>query len=111
MTVENRPACLTGGDVWQDCKSSREAAHKYQGRIEGFAVLLDVVCIVLDCLPLLHRIKIEPRVIVLDGLEERFESVLGNSVSNAPPRIGSQRWRFILALFTVFDAVRESLCA
>ena len=49
---------------------------EYQGGIEVLVVLLDVVGIVLSCLPLVHRVEVEARIIGLDGLEEGSESIL-----------------------------------
>lgn len=56
-------------------KSTRQAAHEYQGGIQVLVILLDVVRIVVSRLPLVHRVEIEPGVVVLDGLEERPEGV------------------------------------
>ena len=39
-------------------------------------MLLDEVRIVLGRLPLVHRVEVDARVIGLDGLEERSESIL-----------------------------------
>jgi len=50
--------------------------HKNQGGVEVPVVLLDIVRIMLGCLPLVHRIEVETGVISLDGLKERSESIL-----------------------------------
>ena len=50
--------------------------HENQGGIEVLVVLLDIICIVLHCLPLVHRVEVEAVVVGLDGLEERFEGIL-----------------------------------
>ena len=54
---------------------TRQETHEYQGGIEVLVVLLDVVRIILSRFLLVHRVEIESRVIVLDGLEERSESI------------------------------------
>ena len=53
-----------------------ETTYEYQGCVEIFVVFLDVVRIVLGRLPLVHRVKVNARVVCLNGLEERSESVL-----------------------------------
>jgi len=50
--------------------------YENQGGVEVLVVLLDVVCIILSCLLLVHRVEIEVGVVVLDGLEKRSESIL-----------------------------------
>ena len=57
-------------------KSKQRATHKYQGGIEVIIVLLDVVRIVLNRPSLVHGVEVELRIIGLDGLEERPESIL-----------------------------------
>jgi len=57
--------------------------NEYQGGIEVLVVLLDVVGIVLYCLPLVHRIKVDTGIVCLDGLEEDSESIL---------EAGSSQW-------------------
>ena len=39
-------------------KSGWWAAHEDQGGIEVLIILLDIVCIVLDCLSLVHGVKV-----------------------------------------------------
>ena len=52
------------------------ATHENQRSVEVLVVLLDVVRVVFGGLPLVHRIEVEPRVVVLDRYEERSESIL-----------------------------------
>ena len=54
----------------------RTVTHENQRGIEVLVVLLDVVRVIFGGLSLVHRIEVEPRVVVLDGLEERSESIL-----------------------------------
>ena len=53
-------------------------------------MLLDEVRIVLGRLPLVHRVEVDARVIGLDGLEERSESILettsGQRSALQPPK-------------------------
>jgi hypothetical protein len=51
-------------------------AHEYQGGIEVFVVLLDVLRIVLGRFPLVHRVEVDAGIISLDRLKERPESIL-----------------------------------
>ena len=41
--------------------------HKYEGGVEVLVIFLYIVDIILGRFPLVHRIKIKPRIIVLDG--------------------------------------------
>jgi len=50
--------------------------HENQSGIEVLVILLYIVRIIFGRLPLVHRIEIEARVVVLDGLEESFEGIL-----------------------------------
>ena len=56
--------------------SERDPTYKNQGGVEIFVVLLNIVGVVFSRLPLVHCIEVETSVIVLDGLEERSESIL-----------------------------------
>ena len=47
-----------------------------QGGVEVLVVLLDVVRVVFRCLPFIHGVEVESRVVSLDGLEEGPESIL-----------------------------------
>lgn len=53
----------------------RRAAHEYQGGIEVFAILFDVVGVVLDCLLLVRCVKVETGIVGLDRLKESSESI------------------------------------
>ena len=74
LMAENKPAFEVKLDklkqwmVW--------CTHKDQGGIEVFIIFLDIVCIILCGLPLVHRVEVEAGVIILDGLEECSESIL-----------------------------------
>lgn len=57
-------------------KSEQWATHEYQCSIEVPVVLLNVVHIVLHCLPLAHGVEVESRIVGLDGLEKGPESIL-----------------------------------
>jgi len=50
--------------------------NEYQGGVEVLVVLLDVVGIVLYCLPLVHGVEVDTGIVCLDGLEEDSESIL-----------------------------------
>ena len=100
-------------------RCGRWAAYEYQGGIEVLVVLLDVVGIVLGCLPLVHCVEVYARIVGLDRLEEGSESILEAesvngprrkqcSASNLPLWIDLQRWRFLVALFVLFSALHES---
>ena len=76
--------------------------HKYQGGIEVLVILLDTIGIVLNCLPLVHRIEVEAGIIGLDGGKKALRAswklplVRGQgrerySVSNVPLGIDLQR--------------------
>ena len=73
LTAENRPAYRDRLDGYG---SERHMAHENQGGIEVLVVLLDVVGVVLGRLPLVHCVEVKTRIVVLDGLEERSESIL-----------------------------------
>ena len=73
LTAEKRPAYKVGLD---NSRSERQTTHKNQGGIEILVVLLDIVGVVLGRLLLVHRVEVETSVVVLDGLEERSESIL-----------------------------------
>ena len=55
--------------------------HEYQGGIEVLVVLLNVGRIVLGRLSLVHRIEVEPRIVVLDGLEKHPKGILETTIS------------------------------
>ena len=57
-------------------ESGQRATYEYQGDIEVFVILLNVVGIVLGRLPLVHGVEVETGIIGLDRLEESFESIL-----------------------------------
>ena len=73
LTAENRPAYK---DRLDNSRSERRTTYKNQGGIEVLVVFLDVVGVVLCRLPLVHRVEVETSIVVLDGLEERSESIL-----------------------------------
>jgi len=74
LTAENRPAYKNGlGGPWE---RTTKAAYEDQGGVEVLVVLLNIVCVILDRLLLVHGVEIETGVIVLDGLEEYSESIL-----------------------------------
>ena len=50
--------------------------YENQGGIEVLIVLLDIVCVILGRLPLVHSVEVGAGVVGLDGLEESFESIL-----------------------------------
>ena len=52
------------------------ATHENQGGVEVLVVLLDILRVVLGCLPLVHGVEVESRIISLDGLEECPEGIL-----------------------------------
>jgi len=56
--------------------TKRNATHKNEGSVEVLVVLHDIVCIVLHCFLLVHRIEIDARIVGLDGLEELSEGIL-----------------------------------
>ena len=72
LTAENRPAYsggkMIGGRGWW-------GTHENQCSIEVLFVLLDIIHVVLGRLPLVHRVEVEARVVGLNGLEERSESI------------------------------------
>ena len=49
--------------------------HENQGGVEVLVVLLNIVCIIIGRLLLVHRIEIKAGVVILEGLEERSESI------------------------------------
>ena len=57
-------------------KSEQWVTHEYQRSIEVLVILLNVVRIVLHCLPLVHGVEVESRIVGLDGLEKGPESIL-----------------------------------
>ena len=78
-------------------------------------MFLDVVRIVLGCLPLVNRVEVNACILGLDGLEESSESVLeaGSGqrcrrcrTSNVPLGVDLQRWGCLVALFS---ALHDSL--
>ena len=73
LTAENKPACKDRSD---NSRSERHTTYKNQGGIEVLVVLLDIVGVVLGRLPLVHCVEVETSVVILDGLEERSESIL-----------------------------------
>ena len=50
--------------------------HENQGGVEVIIVLLDVISIILGHLFLVHCVEIKASVAILDGLEERYKSIL-----------------------------------
>ena len=52
------------------------ATHKNQCGIEVLVIPLDVVHIILDCLPPVHGVEVNAGIISLDGLKERLEGIL-----------------------------------
>ena len=52
------------------------ATHENQCGIEVFVIPLDVVHIMLDCLPPAHGVEVNAGIISLDGLKERLEGIL-----------------------------------
>ena len=74
LTAENRPACRSVDEVIGEI--GRRATYEYQGCVEILVVFLDIVRIVLGRLPLVHRVKVNARIVHLHGLEERSESIL-----------------------------------
>ena len=95
--------------------------HENQGGVEVLVILIDIVCIVLHRLPLVHRIEVEAGVIGLDGLEERSESILEAKsgqrsavqamcdASNIPLRVDLQWRRPFFGLFTLCGLFHESV--
>jgi len=74
LTAENRPAYKD--ELGYSWGRTTKTAYEDQGGVEVFVVLLDVICVILVGLPLVHRVEIETGIIVLDGLEECSESIL-----------------------------------
>ena len=60
LTAENSPAYKNGSGGSQE--RTVGTTYEDQGGVEVLVVLLDVVCIILDRLPLVHRVEIEARV-------------------------------------------------
>ena len=54
----------------------QHTTYENEGGVEVLVVLPDVVGVILGRLPLVHGVEVETRIVVLDGLEERSESVL-----------------------------------
>ena len=54
--------------------------YKYQSGIEILVILVDVLHIVLCRFSVVYCVEIESGIIGIDGLEERFESVLNTTV-------------------------------
>ena len=50
--------------------------HENERNVEVLVVLLDIVRVILGRLPLVNRVEVEARVVVLDRFEERYESVM-----------------------------------
>jgi hypothetical protein len=81
LTAENRPA-------YSRCKMIGESGwwgtHENQRSVEVLFVLLDIIGVVLGRLPLVHHVEVEAGVVGLDGLEERFESIVKAMYSKRP---------------------------
>lgn len=52
-----------------------EQTCKYQGSIEVLIVFFDIGHVIFGRLPLVHCVEIEPRIVVLDRLEEYPQSI------------------------------------
>ena len=50
--------------------------HENERSAEVVVVLLDIVRIIVGRLPVVHCVEVETRIFVLNGFEERFESVM-----------------------------------
>ena len=111
LTAENSPAYKNGSGGSQE--RTVGTTYEDQGGVEVLVVLLDVVCIILDRLPLVHRVEIEAGVVVLDGLEECPESILEATfiqryvveamhISNVPLWIDLQWSGVLFDLFSPF---------
>jgi len=50
--------------------------YKNQCSIEVIIILLDIVCVMLGCFPLVHCIEVKMGVIILDRWEELSEGIL-----------------------------------
>ena len=74
LTAENKPACDRSEISGES--EPRRMTYENQGGVEVLVILPDIVCIVLCCLPLVHRIEVESGVIALDRLKERSEGIL-----------------------------------
>jgi len=85
--------------------------HKNQRSVEVLVILLNIVRVIPSRLPLVHCVEVETSVVILDGLEERSESVSEavsvqrletqhSKTSDTALRIDFQRWRVLLVLFT-----------
>ena len=122
LTAENKPACRFN---WLDKGAGaieEWATHENEGGVEVFIILLDVVGVMVSCLLLVDGVEVNTRVIALDGLQERSESVLyarswipfsGRQASittaNAPFGIDFQRRRFSLTV-VVHERAVVSTC-
>ena len=62
-------------------KSEQWVTHEYQRSIEVLVVLLNVVRIVLHCLPLVHSVEVEAGIVDFDGLEECPKGILETAFS------------------------------
>ena len=47
--------------------------HENERSAEVVVVLLDIVRVIVGCLPVVHCVEVETRIFVLNGFEERFE--------------------------------------
>ena len=114
LTAENKPACIFNGSEEEFATNKERVTHENQGGVEVFIVLLDIVGIIFGCLLLVDGVEVDTRVVGLDGLQERSESVLyatswipfsgcqpGAATVNLPFGIDFQR-RFLSVSLTVF---------
>jgi hypothetical protein len=110
LTAENKPACESRSyELVSD--GMRWVTHEYQGGVEVFVVLLDIIHIVVGRLPLVNRIEIESRIVGLDGLKKRSESVLKATFPQRPAILTMWRVeRTTLGQFAVAEILFHSSC-
>ena len=56
-----------------------QVTHKNQCSVEVI-ILLDIVCVMLGCFPLVHCIEIKMRIIILDRWEEFSKGILETTI-------------------------------
>ena len=50
--------------------------HENERSAEVVVVLLDIVRVIVGCLPVVHCVEVETRIFVLNGFEERSEGIM-----------------------------------